>query len=77
MHAFKRKKRKARSADEQHAPMNAWASVGMQLTFRAELMPGRERDQRTFTVERVLTNGRVELSGLFGQHNVAEFEPTA
>jgi hypothetical protein len=49
----------------------------MRLTFRAEVMPGRERDQRTFTVTRVLTNGRVELSGLFGQHTMTEFEPVA
>ncbi len=47
----------------------------MRLTFRAEVMPGRERDQRTFTVACVLVNGRVELSGLFGQHAETEFEP--
>jgi hypothetical protein len=46
----------------------------MRLTFRAEVMPGRESDQRTYTVARVLANGRVELSGLFGQHAEAEFE---
>lgn len=54
--------------------MRVWASVGMRLTFRAEVMPGRERDRRTFTVARVLANGRVELSGMFGQHAEAEFE---
>lgn len=46
----------------------------MRLTFRAEVMPGRESDQRTYTVARVLANGRVELSGLIGQHAEAEFE---
>jgi hypothetical protein len=46
----------------------------MRLTFRAEVMPGRESDRRTFTVARVLSNGRVELSGLLGQHAEAEFE---
>ncbi len=46
----------------------------MPLTFRAEVMPGRESALRTYTVVRVLTNGRVELSGLFGQHGAAEFE---
>ncbi|MBC7909086.1 MAG: hypothetical protein H7Y30_01210 [Pyrinomonadaceae bacterium] len=51
-----------------------WASTGMPLTFRAEVMPGRERARRTYTVARVLANGRVELSGLFGQHGEAEFE---
>ena len=52
----------------------SWARVGMCLTFRAEVMPGRERDLRTFTVARVLRNGRVELNGLLGQHAEAEFE---
>ena len=47
----------------------------MRLTFRAEVMPGRAAGERTFTVARVLANGRVELSGLVGQHTLAEFEP--
>jgi hypothetical protein len=59
---------------KRHLTAPLWASVGMSLTFRAEVMPGRESDQRTFTVARVLTNGRVELSGLSGQHAEAEFE---
>ena len=46
----------------------------MRLTFRAELMPGREPGARTYTVARVLVNGRVELIGLGGQHAPAEFE---
>jgi hypothetical protein len=53
------------------------ASVGMRLTFRAEVMPGREPEQRTYTVARVLASGRVELSGLMGQHTMTEFEPVA
>ena len=52
-----------------------WAKVGMRLTFRAELMPGRGRVERTFSVARVLPSGRVELTGLTGQHAEAEFEP--
>jgi hypothetical protein len=47
----------------------------MPLTFRAEVMPGRDGNERTFTVLRVLSNGRVELIGLVGQHTAAEFEP--
>jgi hypothetical protein len=47
----------------------------MLLTFRAEVMPGRDGNERTFTVLRVHTNGRVELIGLVGQHTAAEFEP--
>ncbi|PYS51628.1 MAG: hypothetical protein DMF68_03835 [Acidobacteria bacterium] len=77
MHVFKRKKRKARSLSEQRAGVSAWASVGMRLTFRAEVMPGRERDQRTFIVAHVLTSGRVELHGLVGQHSETEFEPVS
>ena len=51
-----------------------WANVGMSLTFRAEVMPGRERAERTFQVARVLASGRVELIGMAGQHKETEFE---
>jgi hypothetical protein len=49
-------------------------AVGMSLTFRAEVMPGRDRIERTFEVTRVLDNGRVELAKMEGQHSLAEFE---
>ena len=48
--------------------------VGTWVTFRAELMPGRDTIQRTFEVTRVLRNQRVELDQLEGQHSVSEFE---
>lgn len=48
---------------------------GARLTFRAELMPGRDAAERTFTVARVLAHARVELIGLGGQHALTEFEP--
>jgi hypothetical protein len=48
--------------------------VGMRLVFRAEVMPGRETDQRTFEVTRVLTSGRIELANLQGEHALTEFE---
>jgi hypothetical protein len=48
--------------------------VGTSLTFRAEIMPGRNRIERTFEVARVLRNGRVELAKMEGQHSLAEFE---
>ena len=48
--------------------------VGMWVTFRAELMPGRDTIQRTFEVTRVLRNQRVELDQLEGQHSLSEFE---
>ena len=51
-------------------------SAGMSLTFRAEVMPGRERLDRTFQVTKVLANGRIELAELEGQHSLAEFEQT-
>ncbi|HYY57241.1 MAG TPA: hypothetical protein VE842_07885 [Pyrinomonadaceae bacterium] len=47
----------------------------MLLTFRAELMPGRDPEERTYEVLHVLASGRVELSGMVGQHTEAEFEP--
>jgi hypothetical protein len=50
-------------------------AVGMRLTFRAEVMPGRETSERTYEVARVLTNGRIELATLQGQHAITEFEP--
>ena len=71
---LRRQNRRAGPHIKTGAGKRLWASVGMRLTFRAEVMPGRESDQRTFTVTRVLKNGRVELSGLFGQHAEAEFE---
>jgi hypothetical protein len=52
-----------------------WTSAGMALTFRAELMPGRDSSERTYVVWRMLASGRVELIGLSGQHTEAEFEP--
>jgi hypothetical protein len=49
-------------------------TAGTWLTFRAELMPGREGSQRIFEVTRVLRSGRVELASLDGEHSLAEFE---
>jgi hypothetical protein len=53
----------------------AGPAVGTRLTFRAEVMPGRETDERTFAIERVLSSGRVELANLQGEHTLTEFEP--
>ena len=50
-------------------------AVGMLMTFRAEVMPGRETDERTFEIERVLASGRIELANLQGEHTLTEFEP--
>ena len=54
---------------------DVWARPGMQVTFRAELMPGRDRQQRTFLVKELLSSGRVSLHGADGEHAEKEFEP--
>ena len=46
----------------------------MNVTFRAELMPGRDRDERTFRVKELLPSGRVSLHGVDGEHTETEFE---
>lgn len=53
-----------------------WARPGMSVTFRAELMPGRDRAERAFTVAEVLPSGRVTLEGFSGEHAETEFETT-
>ena len=54
---------------------DVWARPGMQVTFRAELMPGRDRNERTFLVKELLASGRVSLHGADGEHAEKEFEP--
>ena len=51
-----------------------WARPGMDVTFRAELMPGRGRSERTFRVASLLPSGRVTLEGFTGDHSETEFE---
>ncbi len=51
-----------------------WARPGMSVTFRAELMPGRETVERTFRVSELLPSGRVRLQGFSGEHTETEFE---
>jgi hypothetical protein len=55
--------------------VDVWARPGMMVTFRAELMPGRERHERTFQVKELLASGRVSLRGVDGEHAEKEFEP--
>lgn len=54
---------------------DVWARPGMQVIFRAELMPGRDASERTFQVTELLSSGRVLLSGVNGEHAQKEFEP--
>jgi len=56
-------------------PADVWARPGMPVTFRAELMPGRDRNERTFVVKELLVSGRVSLQGVDGEHMQKEFEP--
>lgn len=55
-------------------PLSVWARPGMTVTFRAELMPSRDRDARTFKVKELLPSGRVLLDGVAGEHAEKEFE---
>jgi hypothetical protein len=74
MRIFKRRPQSAPHSKKQKSSARGWTTAGMRLTFRAELMPGRARIERTFEVERILQSGRVELIGLSGQHTETEFE---
>jgi hypothetical protein len=52
-----------------------WARPGMSVTFRAELMPGRSRAERTYRISATLPSGRVTLEEFTGDHAESEFEP--
>ena len=60
---------------ESSATANVWARPGMNVVFRAELMPGRDASERTFRVDSLLPSGRVLLQGVVGEHAQREFEP--
>jgi hypothetical protein len=55
-------------------PASIWARPGMNVTFRAELMPSRDSEARTFKVKELLPSGRVLLHGVAGEHAEREFE---
>ena len=56
-------------------PASVWARPGMTVTFRAELMPGRDREHRTARVKKLLPSGRVLLHEIEGEHGQGEFDP--
>lgn len=56
-------------------PGNVWARPQMMVTFRAELMPGKNREERTFRIVKVLPNERVILENFTGEHRQSAFEP--
>jgi hypothetical protein len=68
---FSRKKKTVSSEEKQFT----WARPEMQVTFRAEIMPGRDRTQRTFRIKEVLSNGRITLHDFIGEHRQGAFEP--
>jgi hypothetical protein len=57
------------------AKSSVWARPEMMVTFRAEIMPGRQREQRTFRIKDVLSNGRITLYDFEGEHREGAFEP--
>ncbi|HEX7332351.1 MAG TPA: hypothetical protein VF290_12685 [Pyrinomonadaceae bacterium] len=67
--------RKRNNRPVERKASDVWARPGMPVTFRAELMPGRDRQQRTFQVKELLSSGRVSLLGVDGEHAEKEFEP--
>jgi hypothetical protein len=69
-----RRKMRALQKPQKHEG-DVWARPGMSVTFRAELMPGRDRDSRTFRVKELLPSGRVSLHDADGEHTESEFEP--
>ena len=75
--AFLLKKKTMRAKEQRvgDVPGSVWARPGMAVTFRAELMPGRDREARTFRITKLLSTGRVLLDGVEGEHAEKEFEP--
>ncbi|MDQ1560555.1 MAG: hypothetical protein QOD32_3615 [Pyrinomonadaceae bacterium] len=74
--AFLGRRRAAREArsQERERGLDRWARPSMSVTFRGELMPGRQRAERTFQVAELLPSGRVRLDGVTGEHTESEFE---
>lgn len=67
--------KKSNKPAPQQRPAVTWARPEMQVTFRAEIMPGRSREERTFRVKTVRANGRVVLHDFEGEHREGAFEP--
>lgn len=65
---------KKKSHDRPQTVKRVWARPEMQVTFRAEIMPGRTREERTYRVKSVRPNGRVTLYDFPDEHREGEFE---
>jgi hypothetical protein len=68
MGLFRKKKQ------EKDVVQRIWARPEMRVTFRAEIMPGRSREERTYRVQSVRRNGRVTLYDFPDEHRESEFE---
>lgn len=64
-----------KGSNQKAAPKSVWARPQMSVVFRAEIMPGKNREQRTFRIKEVLANGRVTLHSFPGEHRENSFEP--
>jgi hypothetical protein len=75
--AYLKKKKRMGTKDQRPVGKSAavWARPGMTVTFRAELMPGRDREDRTARVKELLPSGRVLLHEIAGEHAEKEFDP--
>jgi hypothetical protein len=60
--------------DDKPITANVWARPEMNVTFRAEIMPGIPIEDRTFRIEKVMPNGRVTLHGFPGEFRETAFE---
>lgn len=72
--AFIKKSKRMGPKPQRAATENVWARPGMTVTFRAELMPGRDREARTARVKELLPSGRVLLHEVAGEHAQNEFD---
>src|SRR2546421_7017369 len=72
---MKKRKKAERPRRERDKSADTWARPGMEVVFRAELMPGRHSSERTFHVTTLLPSGRVLLDKVSGEHNEKEFQP--
>ena len=59
---------------EEAERLSVWARPHMNVTFRAEIMPGAPREDRTYRIEKVLPNGRVTLQDFPGEFRETAFE---
>jgi len=72
---LKRNNRAGRAGRKRDKTADSWARPGMEVVFRAEVMPGRHTAERTFHVTSLLPSGRVLLDGVSGEHAEKEFQP--